>query len=101
MALTMLDLAAIEQRPLKKAVLMAFFESQLPSPMEQLPIEPATALSQKTVRLTDAGTPSTRNLGDAVAAYNATFSAREETLKLLENKVTRNKVLLDVKSYIQ
>src|SRR3990167_4549873 len=101
MALTLLDLASIEQRPIKKAILMAFFESQLPSPVEQVALYAATALSQKTVRLTDAGTPSTRNIGDAVAAYKATFSDREETLKIIENKVTLDKVLLDVKSYIQ
>ena len=69
MALTLLDVAAVEHAPMAKAVLMAMFESVLPSPMEQLPIETATSLSQKTVRMTDGGSPSTRHLGAAVAEY--------------------------------
>lgn len=101
MALTLLDMAALEQKPLKKAVLFSMFQSQLPSPMEQLPIENATSLGQKTVRITDFGSPTTRNLGDAVSAYKATFSDREETLKIIENKITLDKIYLDIKSFIQ
>lgn len=101
MALTMLDLAAIEQRPLKKAVMISMFESQLPSPMEQLPVEGAQGLSQTVIRLTDAGLPTTRNLGEAVAQYKAVFADRQETLKIIENKVTLDKVYLDIKTYVQ
>lgn len=101
MPLTLLDVASVEHAPMAKAVLMAMFESVLPSPMEQLPIENATSLGQKTVRMTDGGSPSTRHLNAAVAEYSAKFSDRIETLKIIENKVTIDKVLLEVKDYIQ
>jgi hypothetical protein len=100
-ALNMLDLAALEQKPLKKAVLISMFKGQLPSPMEQLPVENAQSLAQQVVRMTDAGTPTTRNLGDAVAAYKASFSDRTETLKIIENKITMDKIYLDIKTFIQ
>ncbi len=101
MALTLLDMAAIEQKPLKKAVLMAMFKGVLPSPVEFLPVGNANALSQQVTRLTDAGAPSTRNIGDAVASYQAAFTTGVETLKIIENKIPIDKVLLDVKTYIQ
>lgn len=101
MALNFLDLAALEQKPLKKAVMMSMFQSVLPSPMEQLPIENANSLAQQVVRITDYGTPSTRNLGEAVAAYKATFSDRTETLKIIENKITLDKIYLEIKTFIQ
>ena len=37
MAITLLDTAAIEQKPLKKAVLMAMFKGRLPSPVVSCP----------------------------------------------------------------
>lgn len=101
MAITLLDMAAAEQKPLKKAILMAFFKGSLPSPVDTLPVANAPALSQQIVRLTDPGTPSTRNIGDAVAAYQAQFTQGQETLKIIENKITIDKVLLDVKTYVQ
>jgi hypothetical protein len=97
----MLDMAAIEQKPLKKAIIMAMFKGVLPSPMEQLPVSNANALSQQVTRLTDAGAPSTRNINDTVAAYQAKFTTGTETLKIIENKVEIDKVLLDVKTYVQ
>lgn len=101
MALTMLDMAAIEQKPLKKAIMKAMFKGVLPSPMEQLPVETANALTQQVTRLTSAGSPSTRNINDTVSAYEAKFTTGVETLKIIENKIEVDKVLLDVKTYIQ
>lgn len=101
MAITLLDAASLSQKPLQKAILMAMFQSQLPSPVEQLNVKGVSSLGARTVRLTDGGSPSTRNIGDAVAAYQAKFSDREETLKIIENKVTIDKVLLEIKDYIQ
>jgi len=101
MAITLLDTAAIEQKPLKKAVLMAMFKGRLPSPVDFLPIENAKSLAQEVTRLTDPGTPSTRNIGEAVAAYAAVFTRGQETLKIIENKITIDKVLLDVQTYIE
>src|SRR3990172_4678014 len=87
MPITLLDTAAIEQKPLKKAVLMAMFKGRLPSPMDFLPIENAKSLAQEVTRLTDPGTPSTRNIGEAVAAYQAVFTRGQETLKVIKNTV--------------
>ena len=100
-AVNMLDVAAIEQKPLKKAIIMAMFKGVLPSPMDFLPLGNANALSQQVSRLSDAGAPSTRNINEAVAAYNAKFTTGTETLKIIENKIQIDKVLLDVKTYIQ
>lgn len=98
---TLLDMAAIEQQPLKKAIMFSMFSGQLPSPMEKLPVETTQALTQRNVRLTDAGSPSTRNVGQSVATYAAKFSTGQETLKIIENKITIDAVLLDQKDYIQ
>src|SRR3972149_4213437 len=101
MAITLLDTAAIEQKPLKKAVLMAMFKGRLPSPMDFLPIENAKSLAQEVTRLTAPGPPSPRNIGEAVAAHQAVFTRGQETLKIVENKITIDKVLLDVQTYIE
>lgn len=98
---TLLDMAVIENKPMKKAIMIAMFKGQLPSPAESLPIEGATSLSQQSIRMTDAGTPTTRNVGEQVSTYAAKFSTEEETLKIIENKITIDKVLLDVKNYVQ
>src|SRR3990170_3006966 len=98
---TLVDMAAIEQKPLRKAIMWAMFKGSLPSPVDFLPIATANALSQQTIRATDLGTPTTRNLGESVAAYSAKFSTGEETLKIIENKITIDKVLRDVKTYVQ
>ena len=100
-AINMLTVAATEQKPLKKAIIMAMFKGVLPSPMDFLPLGNANALSQQVTRLTDAGAPSTRNINEAVAAYEAKFTTGTETLKIIENKIQIDKVLLDVKTYIQ
>ena len=98
---TLLDMAAIEQKPLKKAIMFAMFDGERPSPMEKLPVETTRSLTQRSVRMTDAGSPSTRNIGQAVATYAAKFTTDEEALKIIENKITIDKVLLDQKDYIQ
>ena len=99
--LTMLDIAAIEQKPLVKAIQMAMFEGQLPTPMEMLPVASAQSLTQQTIRMTDGGAPTTRNLGDAVVGYKATFADRHETLKIIENAVKLDKIYLDIKTLVQ
>lgn len=99
--LTMLDIAAIEERPLVKAIMFAMFQGQLPTPMEMLPVTAAQSLTQETIRMTDGGAPTTRNLGEAVVGYKATFADRKETLKIIENAVKLDKVYLDIKTLIQ
>lgn len=101
MALSLLDIAAAEVKPLKRAIMMSMFKGRLPSPADFLPVENAQGLTQQIVRMTDGGSPTTRNINEAVAAYQAKFSDREETLKIIENKIVIDKVLLDVKTYIQ
>ena len=98
---TLLDMAAIEKRPMARAIIRAMFTATLPSPIDTIPVVNALALSQQIVRLSDAGAPSTRNIGQAVTAYAAKFVDATETLKIIENKITIDKVLLDVKTYIQ
>lgn len=99
-SVTLLDAAVLEKKPLRKGILKAMFSTALPSPIEQLPTASATSLRAQTVRLTDPGTPTTRNIGDSVAAYSARFTDGEETLKIIENKVTIDKVLLEFKNYV-
>jgi len=99
--LTMLDMAAIQQKPLVKGIMMAMFKGVLPSPMEQLPVKTVGALAQRVSRLTDAGAPSTRNINEAVAVYAAHFTTGTETLKIIENKIPIDKVLLAEKNHIQ
>ena len=101
MALNALDLAVLEKDSLKKGIMLAMFKSQLPSPMDQLPVENVQSLSQQVIRMTDPGTPSTRNLNDTVTAYQAQFTRGVETLKIIENKVVLDPTFLDVKTYVQ
>ena len=100
-SVTMLDVAAAEQKPLRRGILKAIFTVGLPSYVEQLPIEKANAFSQQTLRVSDMGTPSTRNVGQAVSAYNAQFDNQTETLKIIENYISIDKELLEVSSYVQ
>jgi hypothetical protein len=99
--LTMLDMAAISQKPLVKGVMMAMFKGRLPSPMERLPVKTTTALSQRVSRLTDAGAPTTRNINETVTVYSAHFTTGVETLKIIENKILIDKVLLAEQNHIQ
>ena len=101
MALTALDLAVLEKDPLKKGIMLAMFKGQLPSPLDLLPVENAQSLTQEVIRMTDAGTPSTRNLNDSVASYQAKFARGAETLKIIENKITLDPTFLDIKTYVQ
>lgn len=101
MALNALDIAVAERDPLKKGIMMAMFKSALPSPMDRLPVETANALTQQVIRMTDPGSPSTRNLNDTVTAYQAQFTRGQETLKIIENKVTVDPVFMEQKNYVQ
>lgn len=101
MALNALDLAVLEKDALKKGVMLAMFKSALPSPMDFLPVENAQSLTQQVIRMTDPGTPSTRNLNDTVTAYQAQFTRGAETLKIIENKVVIDPTFLDIKTYVQ
>ena len=101
MALNALDLAVLEKDSLKKGIMFAMFKSALPSPMDFLGVENAQSLSQDVIRMTDPGTPSTRNLNDTVTAYQAQFTRGSETLKIIENKVVIDPTFLDVKTYVQ
>lgn len=97
---TLLDMAVVEQKPIKKAILISMFKGRLPSPIDVLPVKGANALSQSVVRMTDPGSPSLRALNTDVAAFKARFADRDEVLTIMENKIVIDKVLLDVKSYV-
>lgn len=100
-ALTMVDLAVMEQRPLRKGFLMSMFKGRLPSPMDRLPVQAAKSLSQEILRMTDPGTANFRNLGASVSSYKATFANGIEVLKVIEDKVTLDKIYLEIDTFVQ
>ena len=99
--LTLLDIAATIKTPIESTVMMAMFQSRLPSPIDFLPTKTIAALSMQTVRVTEPDSPTTRHLGGSAGGYKAKVSDQTETLKIIQDKVTLDVVYLAVKNYIE
>ena len=93
MAMTLLEMAAIEEKRLRKGVLMAFYTDTLPSPVERIPWENAESLSVETAMLVQADAPTLRLLNAAPSAWDARWERFPETLKIIENTLTHDPVL--------
>lgn len=99
--ITLMDLAVADAKPLRKAILYSMFQSRLVTPIEVLPIKSASSLTQTIIRITDYGTPATRNLDETASAYSAQFADKTETLKIIENTIKIDPTHLDIKTYVQ
>lgn len=102
MAMTIIEAAMLEQKKLRKGVLQAFWENLQPTPAERIPWEGTTSLGVTVAMLSQVDTPTMRNLNPAsITAWQARFDQMQETLKILENTIIIDPVLLEIKDTVQ
>jgi len=100
MAMTLLESAAIEQKKLRKGVLMAFYTDTLPSPVERISWENVEALNVPVAMLVQADSPTLRHINETPGAWEARFDQFQETLKIIENTLSIDPVLLMQKNLV-
>lgn len=98
--ISLLDVAVTETNPVKKTIYKGMFENRLPSLVEFLPIDNTPNFSPRTLHLTSPGTPTTRNLNAAAGSYTARWSDRQETVKIIHDKIVIDVELLEVDDYV-
>ena len=102
MAMTIIEAAMLEQKKLRKGVLQAFWENLQPSPAERIPWEGTTSLGVTVAMLGQVDAPTMRHLNPAsITAWQARFDQMQETLKILENTIVIDPVLLEIKDTVQ
>jgi len=98
--MTLAESAAIEQKKLRKGVLLAFYQDTLPSPVERVPFEDVESLNVPVAMLAQADAPTLRLINEAPQAWDARFDQFSETLKVIENTLVHDPVVLMQKNLV-